>query len=201
MSEIFVNRGRVNVTEEEAKSELGVSFVRTMEHIKNIAQVNDCFCLIHGTTLGNCLDIINDERGLIHYNNEYNSTMSSFSSYADLYNCGLVNGNLPDGFVILFIPKGCLFKDSSFGLWHSLVQDSDTFDAILDDNCDIQDIDKYSIPREYIFGFIDLENKQIVQNQHFNSKYRNPKLILDSHTLGSIEVVREQDISKDKVRL
>lgn len=200
MSDIFVNRGKVNITEDEAKRELGLSFVRTVEHIKNIADANDCFCLIHGTTMEKCLEIIRDERGLMHYNNEYSSTMSSFSNFSNLYNCGLVNGILPDGFIILLIPKGCFFKDSSYGLWHSLVNSNDDSDVILDDDCDILDIEKYSIPHEYIFGFIDLANKQIVQNQHFNSKYRNPKLILDSHTFGSVKVIREQDFSNEKVR-
>lgn len=189
--DIFKNRGNIEVSLEEAERFLGESFVRTVNHIKNIALANECFCLIHGTTLDSCIEIINDENGLIHYDNDYTSTMSSFSSLEDLYNCGLVNGILPNGFIVLVIPKKCLIGTDNLGLWHSLVKDSLSQDFKIDDLADETLVEKYSIPREYIIGMIDLENKQIIQNKHFDLKYRNNNLVFDAHVLGSFKFLRE----------
>lgn len=201
MSTIYENRGRNNVTERDAILELGVSFVRTMEHIKNIAETIGCFLLIHGTQMHNCVDVLNDARGLKHYENDYTSTASTFSSYSNLYNTGLINGMLPEGFIILLIPKTCFRGYGQSGLWHSLVLNDETGECELDDDADIEKIDSYSIPLEYIFGFIDLENKRIIQNKKFDAKYRNGKLILDAHTLGSVLSIRENElISKEEGR-
>ncbi|MCX4248581.1 MAG: hypothetical protein OSJ65_02315 [Bacilli bacterium] len=193
MSDIFINRGTKEISEQEAILELGESFVRTIEHIRNIANFKNCFLLIHGTRVESCLDIINDSRGLIHYENDYTSTMSSFSSYADLYNIGLVNGTLPDGFIILMIPKQCFRSDLNQGLWHTLILNKHSYKVEIDDTCSLDDVSKYSIPKEYIFGFIDLENKKIVQNSGYDSNYRNSKLVLDAHTVCGLMDIREEN--------
>ena len=142
MSDIFINRGTKEISEQEAILELGESFVRTIEHIRNIANFKNCFLLIHGTRVESCLDIINDSRGLIHYENDYTSTMSSFSSYADLYNIGLVNGTLPDGFIILMIPKQCFRSDLNQGLWHTLILNKHSYKVEIDDTCSLDDVSK-----------------------------------------------------------
>ncbi len=175
-------------TEEEAREYFGQDFIDKFDKLLTTLDNEETIVTIHGAPVGGCPGIC--EKGLIYKSPSINS-----AAYQQQMNYGqkemhygnyegLLNWKHKDykGLVIVAIPYECYYKE---GLWNHF-QNTDA---------GAYGIGDYNIDPDFIVGYIDVENKQIILNDKYNRKHDYTGYVKDS------ELFREQlDMNNSKLK-
>ena len=164
-------------TEEEAKQALGKEFIDEFENIRKKCDLDGITLAIHGTTPKTAELIQKD--GLLAKTTNYCDTMVTQSSTDKLpvYNdySGLLNWEHKryKGLVLIGIPKDCLTLDSKKRkpLWE--IRNTEYTDTGFNDL-------NYRVRPEFIIGYLDIDKRQIIQNDLYMVQHNYEGLINDT---------------------
>lgn len=167
-------------TEEEARQYFGAEFIQKFDRLMTILDQQQTMVALHGTPVENCPSIC--ENGLQYKNPSltatavlqsmaYGQTDIHYSDYEGLLNW---KHRQHKGIVIVAVPYECCYKE---GLWRKYQNtDSAAYGG--------QD---YKIDSDFIVGYIDVENKNIVLNPKYNRQHNYGDYLRDN------DMFREQN--------
>ena len=159
-------------TEEEAREYFGEDFIRQFDELLTELDKQQTTLAIHGTNPGSCESIC--EEGLqslmpnltstaIQQHMEFGAKECHHKSYEDLLNWKHKNYK---GLVLIALPYECYYKE---GIWNHFQNQHGAVYGIPD----------YKINPDFIYGYIDVENKKIVLNPKYNRNHNYEGLIPD----------------------
>lgn len=160
-------------TEEEARQYFGPEFIQKFDRLMTMLDRQQTMVALHGTSVENCPSIC--ENGLQYKNPSLTSTAvlqsmaygQSDMHYSDYE--GLLNWKHRQykGIAIIAVPYECCYKE---GLWRKY-KDTDTAAYGGQD---------YRIDPDFIAGYIDVENKNIVLNPKYNRQHNYDDYLIDN---------------------
>ena len=147
-------------TEQEAREYFGKEFISEFDQLLTSLDKQETFVAIHGTSLDICPKIC--ENGLEYKNPSilstavflkmnYGQEAMKYKNYEGLLNWEHRNYK---GLVTVAIPYECAYKE---GLWNKFQNSEETFYGR-----------DYRIDKDFIVGYIDVSNKQIVLNPNYS---------------------------------
>lgn len=160
-------------TEEEARQYFGTEFIEKFDRLMTMLDQQQTMVALHGTSVSNCPSIC--ENGL-QYKNASLSATAVLQSMAYGQNDihyedyeGLLNWKHRQhkGIVIVAVPYECCYKE---GLWRKY-QDTDSAAYGGQD---------YRIDPDFIVGYLDIENKNIVLNPKYNRQHNYNGYLTDN---------------------
>ena len=175
-------------TEEEAREYFGTEFITEFEKLLTTLDNEETIVAIHGTNVDACPGIC--EEGLRYKNSSLSSTAVQqnmafgqkemhYDSYESLLNWKHRNYK---GLVILAIPYECYYKE---GLWNHFQET----------NTSVYGGQDYKIDPDFVVGYIDVTNKQIVMNPKYSRQHNYDGYVKDN------ELFREQlDMDNNKLK-
>ena len=159
-------------TEEEAREYFGKEFIEKFDKILTVLDKQQTVVAIHGTSPDNCLNICNEglknktpslSSTAVLQDMAYGNEEMHYKNYEELLNWPHKNYK---GLIIVAIPYECSYKE---GLWNHF-QDAQTsyFGA-----------QNYKIDPDFIAGYIDVDNKEIIINPKYNRKHNYSNYVKD----------------------
>lgn len=175
-------------TEEEAREYFGQEFINKFENILSILDKQHTILALHGTHLDVCPQICDE--GLQNLSPTIDSTAVRkdlnmgdgnvhYKNYEELLNWGHKNYK---GLVMVAIPYGCFYKE---GLWEHYQETDRRFHSL---------VQNYRIPADFIVGFIDVINKNIVINPKYNRTHDYSNLVKDLEIYRKNAIVNEEEL-------
>ena len=166
-------------TEEEAREYFGVDFISKFDQLLTTLDCQETVVALHGTNVEVCPSIC--EEGLkykspsskstvIQQKMNYGQKEMHYENYESLLNWPHKHYK---GLVIVAIPYECFYKE---GLWNHY-QNTDL---------NLYGSQDYKIDPDFIVGYIDVDNKQIVLNPKYNRQHNYTGYVND------YELFREQ---------
>lgn len=160
-------------TEEEARQYFGSEFVQKFDRLMTMLDQQQTMVALHGTDVENCPSIC--EKGLQYKNPSLTATavlQSMAYGQGDMHYKdyeGLLNWKHRQykGIAIIAVPYECFYKE---GLWRKY-QDTDTAAYGGQD---------YRIDPDFVVGYIDVENKNIVLNPKYNRQHKYNDYLVDN---------------------
>lgn len=160
-------------TEEEARQYFGSEFIRKFDELMTMLDKQQTMVALHGTPVMNCSSIC--ENGLqyklpsltstaVLQSMAYGQTDIHYSDYEGLLNWKHLQHK---GIVIVAVPYECFYKE---GLWKKY-QDTDSAAYGGQD---------YRIDSDFIVGYIDVQNKNIVLNPKYNRQHNYKDYLRDN---------------------
>lgn len=186
---------RIKETEEEAKEYFGYDFIKEFELLKKDILKNNYTIFIHGTFIDNCESI--KKNGLNYTSPDILATAIPFGEkieYTELLNWPHREHK---GLVILAISNDCLgAKINLQPLWKFDEENSNEYQ------------NRYAINPDFIYGYIDVENRKIERNEEFSfspnydgleydiSSKKIEKRIISSESVELVSSTYESNIEK-----
>lgn len=160
-------------TEEEARQYFGTEFIEKFDRLMTELDQQQTFVALHGTHISNCSSIC--ENGL-----QYKNPSLPATAVLQSMSCGQGNMHYSDyegllnwkhhqykGIVIVAVPYECCYKT---GLWKKYKNTGSSFYGGQD----------YRIDPDFIVGYLDIENKNIVLNPKYNRKHNYDGYLTDN---------------------
>lgn len=170
-------------TEEEAREYFGKDFVSRFEELLTVLAKQHTDIALHGTSYGRCRNIC--EEGLKYKTNTLDSTAVIqslylengkiyYKNYEKLLNWTHKNYK---NLVIISLPYECHYKE---GLWKPPAEPGD----------------RYRIDPDFIVGYIDVNNKELVINDKYKREHNYDGYVPDNHLFNKNELINNEQFAE-----